>query len=52
MPCVALWVLLGRLMRGLLQNRKRLLAFNWAMAALLLLSMAPMAGEVLRDGLF
>ena len=52
MPCVALWVLLGKLMRGLLQSRKRLLAFNWAMAALLLASMAPMAGEVLRDGLF
>jgi len=52
MPCVALWVLLGRLMRGLLQSRARLLAFNWAMAALLLASMVPMAGEVLRDGLF
>lgn len=52
MPCVALWVLLGRLMRGLLQSRKRLLAFNWAMALLLVASMAPMAHEVLRDGLF
>ena len=51
-PCVALWVLLGRLMRGLLQDRKRLQAFNWTMAALLLASMAPMAGEVFRDGLF
>jgi len=52
MPCVALWVLLGRMMRGLLQNRRRLQAFNWAMAALLLASMAPMAGEVIHDGLF
>lgn len=52
MPCVALWVLLGRMMRGLLQDRKRLRAFNWAMAALLVASMAPMAGEALRDGLF
>jgi len=52
MPCVALWVLLGRLMRGLLQDRRRLRAFNWAMAALLVASMAPMAGEVIRDGLF
>lgn len=52
MPCVALWVLLGRMMRGLLQDRKRLQVFNWAMAALLLASMAPMAGEVFRDGLF
>ncbi len=40
------------MMRGLLQDRKRLQAFNWAMAALLLASMAPMAGEVFRDGLF
>ena len=52
MPCVALWVLLGRLMRGLLQSRRRLLAFNWAMALLLVASMAPMAQEALRDGLF
>lgn len=52
MPCVALWVLLGRMMRGLLQDRKRLQAFNWTMAALLLASMAPMAGEVFHDGLF
>ena len=52
MPCVALWVLLGRLMRGLLQSRKRLLAFNWTMALLLVASMAPMAREALRDGLF
>jgi len=52
MPCVALWVLLGRMMRGLLQDRKRLQAFNWAMALLLVASMAPMAGEAIRDGLF
>lgn len=52
MPCVALWVLLGRLMRGLLQDGRRLRAFNWAMAALLVASMAPLAGEALRDGLF
>lgn len=52
MPCVGLWVLLGRIMRGLLQDRRRLLAFNWAMAVLLVASMAPMAREVIRDGLF
>ena len=52
MPCVALWVLMGRLMRGLLQSRRRLLVFNWAMALLLVASMAPMAQEALRDGLF
>ncbi len=49
MPCVALWVLLGRVMRGLLQDRRRLMAFNWAMAALLAASVAPMAREVLQD---
>lgn len=49
MPCVALWVLLGRVMRGLLQDRRRLMAFNWAMAVLLAASVAPMAREVLQD---
>ncbi|MBI5520308.1 MAG: LysE family translocator [Desulfovibrio sp.] len=48
MPCVALWVLLGRVMRGLLQDRRRLLAFNWAMAALLAASVFPMAREVVQ----
>lgn len=49
MPCVALWVLLGRVMRGLLQDRRRLMAFNWAMAALLAASVIPMAREVVQD---
>lgn len=52
MPCVALWAVLGSLMRGLLQDRRRLMAFNWVMAILLVVSMAPLAGEILRDGLF
>lgn len=52
MPCVALWVLLGRAMRGLLQDRRRLLAFNWAMAVLLVASVAPMARELLDAGPF
>jgi len=52
MPCVGLWVLLGRAMRGLLQNRRRLLAFNWAMAVLLVASVAPMAQDILGHGLF
>ncbi|SNR63750.1 Threonine/homoserine/homoserine lactone efflux protein [Humidesulfovibrio mexicanus] len=52
MPCVALWVLLGRLMRSMLQDRARLVLFNRAMALLLLASMAPMAQEALREGLF
>lgn len=52
MPCVGLWVLLGRVMRGLLQDRRRLLAFNWSMAVLLVTSMGPMARDILNDGLF
>lgn len=52
MPCVALWVLLGRLMRSVLQDRARLVLFNRVMALLLVASMAPMAQEALRDGLF
>ena len=49
MPCVGGWAVLGALMRGLMQDRRRLKAFNVAMASLLALSVAPMAGEMLRD---
>lgn len=49
MPCVALWVLLGRGMRGFLQDRRRLRAFNVGMALLLVASMAPLAGDIARD---
>ena len=52
MPCVGLWVLLGRAMRGLLQDRRRLLAFNWAMALLLVASVAPMMRDLVQDRLF
>jgi threonine/homoserine/homoserine lactone efflux protein len=52
MPCLGLWVVLGKAMRGLLQDRRRLQVFNWAMALLLVASMAPMASEIAQAGLF
>jgi threonine/homoserine/homoserine lactone efflux protein len=52
MPCVALWVLLGSSLRGFLQDRARLRAFNIGMAVLLVVSMAPLAKDMLPHGLF
>jgi threonine/homoserine/homoserine lactone efflux protein len=49
MPCVALWALLGSAMRGLLQDSRRLRAFNVVMAVLLVASMAPLAGDIVQD---
>ncbi len=49
MPCVGGWAVLGSLMRGLMRDRRKLKAFNVAMASLLALSVVPMAGEMLRD---
>jgi threonine/homoserine/homoserine lactone efflux protein len=42
LPSVSTWVLAGQGVRRLLQSRARLRAFNWAMAALLLVSSLPM----------
>jgi len=52
MPCVALWAMLGSVLRGFLQDRRRLKAFNVAMAVLLVASMVPMAKDMLPGGLF
>ena len=52
MPCVALWAVTGSSLRGFLTDRRRLRAFNWAMALGLLASMAPMARDALQGGLF
>ena len=41
LPCIATWVLAGEALRLLLTNPGRLAAFNWAMAALLILSLWP-----------
>ncbi len=49
MPCVALWALLGSALRGFLQDRARLRAFNVAMALLLVASMVPLAGGIAQD---
>ena len=40
LPSVSLWTLLGREVRRLLTSAARLRAFNWTMAALLVLSLA------------
>jgi threonine/homoserine/homoserine lactone efflux protein len=49
MPCVALWAMLGAALRGFLQDRARLRAFNVAMALLLVASMVPLAGDIAQD---
>lgn len=41
LPAVSSWCLLGREMRRVLTNRKRLNAFNWGMAFLLVASLYP-----------
>jgi threonine/homoserine/homoserine lactone efflux protein len=41
LPSVGLWVIAGQQLRRILTNRRRLVAFNWTMAALLVLSLAP-----------
>lgn len=41
LPAVSVWTLLGQQMRVILSNQRRLLAFNWTMAALLILSLLP-----------
>jgi threonine/homoserine/homoserine lactone efflux protein len=40
-PSVSVWTLVGQEMRRFLTNPARLRAFNWTMAALLVLSLAP-----------
>ncbi|MEL6316382.1 MAG: LysE family translocator [Pseudomonadota bacterium] len=41
LPTVSSWVLLGQELRRILTNQARLRAFNWTMAALLVLSLYP-----------
>jgi threonine/homoserine/homoserine lactone efflux protein len=41
LPTVSLWVILGREIRRVLTNSSRLRVFNWTLAALLVLSLAP-----------
>jgi threonine/homoserine/homoserine lactone efflux protein len=42
-PSVALWVVAGREVRRLLTSPRRLRAFNWTMAALILATLWPIA---------
>ena len=41
LPCVSVWTLLGVGVKELLQDKRYLRAFNWTMAALLVLSLYP-----------
>ena len=41
LPSVSLWTLIGQQLRRLLTNTRRLMIFNWTMAGLLVLSLAP-----------
>ncbi len=41
LPCISVWTVLGQEMRRVLTSPARLRAFNWTMAALLILSLWP-----------
>ena len=41
LPSVSLWTLIGQQLRRVLTNARRLTIFNWTMAGLLVLSLAP-----------
>ncbi|SDI85630.1 LysE family translocator [Lutimaribacter saemankumensis] len=41
LPSVSTWTVLGQQLRRILSSRRRLQAFNWSMAALLLASLIP-----------
>ena len=43
LPCVSVWTVLGQQMRRVLTNPRRLRAFNWTMAGLLVASLVPVA---------
>ena len=42
LPSVSTWCLLGQGMQRVLTNQRRLTAFNWTMALLLVLSLYPL----------
>ena len=48
MPCVGAWASLGTVMRRFLDRPGVLLAFNWTMAVLLLVSLYPVVGELIH----
>ncbi|MGB1338588.1 MAG: LysE family translocator [Planktomarina sp.] len=43
LPCISVWLMLGVKMRRFLTTPTRLRGFNWTMAGLLILSLAPIA---------
>jgi threonine/homoserine/homoserine lactone efflux protein len=52
MPCCGAWAVLGTLMRGLLQDRRRMRVFNFTMALALVASMMPMGRDLFQGVLF
>ena len=51
LPCISVWTVMGQEMRRFLTSPARLRAFNWTMAALLVLSLWPViAHEAQRLG--
>ena len=50
LPCCGSWATLGTLMRRFLSRPGILRAFNLVMAALLLASLYPVVGELIREG--
>ncbi|MBU1039857.1 MAG: LysE family translocator [Proteobacteria bacterium] len=48
MPCCGAWAVLGSIMRGLLQDRRRMRVFNVTMALALLASMVPMGKDLFQ----
>lgn len=47
LPCISSWTLMGREMRRILTSPRRLRAFNWTMAGLLVASLWPSIGPLL-----
>ena len=45
LPCVGLWAVLGETLRAALSSPRRLRAFNWIMASLLIASLYPVLFE-------
>ena len=50
LPCITLWAGCGSMLQTVLRNPKSLRAFNWSMAALLVLSLVPGWWDLLTDG--
>tara|TARA_Y100001956_G_scaffold22734_1_gene22378 strand:+ start:1533 stop:2153 length:621 start_codon:yes stop_codon:yes gene_type:complete len=47
-PCVGIWLAFGSLLKKWLNDSKGRQRFNWVMSGLLVLSVVPVAGEIVR----